>query len=1363
MSGLKNKTEDVIKEETKVVEEDSKTQLNLNKKLIVFLLRNKPDDIITKFIETSGVDINYFTNEYNPLFQLISYYRKNEKELYRYLNILIKYKVNINIIWRDGNIPLFELVKFETSASLIKLAKEGGANIYQIDKNGRNLLMYALQVRANVKLIKYLFSLNYNLGHQDNDGNTIYMYATIYYNVNTYNRVLPYLLKNFIYNTNTIITLILMGKNKTPANSNTIFEIIKFNNDIINKKNKEGETALSIAIRSFRQAKFINYLLQLGAHVDDVDKNGSSPLIIAAEVGNYSAFRYLVKYKADLNFKNSNNDTPLIMAAKSNNTDIVNLLLNYREENEIGKKSVLEKKLNPFIQGIYSRFKDDAHSDTHSDGHSDSHLDANSNSRLDVRSDSRLDVRSNSRSDVRSNSLLDVRSESRSDVRSNSCLDVRSNSRLDVRSESRLDGNSDACSYSYSEVNSEVYSDDSLSISSISQSMKILKINERNNDGDSAFTIAIKNENREMVYNLIVNGADTNVLNKKNETPLIIAVKTNNEKIVDLILNLQEEIEELDNYDENHETALMIAIKNKNLNIAKKLLMKNADITIRDQDSNTPLMVASIHSDASDLVKEILNRPNNTINLMDKNGRTALLLAIKEKCADNAKILLENGARILDVDQKKNSSLMIACKRGDIDIANYICTTYDAVDINWQNNSLNTALMKAVKNNHHSLVKNLIMNGAAIEICNKDGNTALLIACIKGRDQIVKTLLEENANIECYNNEYVTPIIAACESNNVTLAKTLIDTYNAKVNYKEPNITERMNNCFISAIENSQYDIVKLLLDNGLLVDTSNKNNVFYKLLSALITAINNSQYKIINEIKDHKQFNEVMKDFRETNVLITACKNIKKRTVDLLLQLDVNVNITDEHGNSALLEACKHPYLYSCIKEMVKRKANLNVVNDEGTSPVLNSCKNDDSKIFKYLIDKNVNIYTTDFDGNNSLMYACSYGDLNKVKYLVKKGINLNAVNSKGETALMCSVKSCNLDIVKYLLKHKADPNIVNGKHQNALVLGFLKIYESEKIVEYKNLGIIKLLIEHGSDPNLPIDEKGNSILMYLIMKDDFSMIKYLLKVSKTVNLNQRNHLGYTAFAYALKCNNFEIIDYFINNKFVDLHSEDDYGNDMIMYSTCGQSGLSIEQYKKMIKSLDDEIIDHRNHNGETYLIMATKVNHERFINILLDRGVQVNLQDSEGNTALHYAAVQGNTKTIKILLNHQAKLEIMNNKNETPLMVACRFEQKDAMAVLIENGALPFFIDNVIYKEKKTFDFKNDQKEYIDLMISHYAAQSEPVQGKYMNTANLIQRVIVFYKPAVIKDKYDKIEDQITDSLEELVEQCIDSITGA
>jgi len=112
---------------------------------------------------------------------------------------------------------------------------------------------------------------------------------------------------------------------------------------------------------------------------------------------------------------------------------------------------------------------------------------------------------------------------------------------------------------------------------------------------------------------------------------------------------------------------------------------------------------------------------------------------------------------------------------------------------------------------------------------------------------------------------------------------------------------------------------------------------------------------------------------------------------------------------------------------------------------------------------------------------------------------------------------------------------------------------------------------------------------------------------------------------------------------------------------------------------------------------------------------------------------------------------------------MVACRFEQKEAIALLLEQGALSFFVDNIIYKDKKSFDFKNDQKAYVEIMIQHYVNISDVVPENYMNTINLLQRMKIFYKPAIFKDRIDNIEEHIVDGLEEIIEQCVESITGA
>lgn len=1234
--------------------ERSNEQLRLHKKLINNFLKKNYGEGIPQFIETTGLNINFFDNEYNPLYQLICIYgpsnnqyeKQNESKFLKLLKILTPYDINYNIELTNGKIPLFELLYFDTSFRLLRFAKKHGANMFQTDKKGRNLLMYALEIKANIKTFKYLFSLNFNLSQQDNEGNTIYMYATTFYNINSYNKVLPYLLKNFIFNNNVIIILILLGKNKKPSTNDEIIDIIKNNNRLINIKNNEGDTALFIAIKNYRQIKILSYLIQLGSRLNEIDKNGSTPLMIAAEYRNFKAFKYLLEFNPELNFKNNNNDTPLHLSVKSNDTGMVKLLLQMKLK---FSHNVHDLTFNNFEENKY-------------DG---------------------LDENENFNKDALSN----------------------------------------------------------------------IKINEQDNNGETPFHVAVRKKNYEIIYDLIRCGADPKIINNKNETPLMIAAQSGDEKIVDLILEVQDNI---DDVDINHETALMIAIKKGDFGIANKLLMKGADFSIRDKDFRTPLMIASSFNRSYLIMDYILSQPNNTIDYRDKDGKTALLLAIENKSEWNVVTLFSNGALPWDCDNKKNNALIIASKVGCIQIVNFIMDTYD-IDINSRNINLNSALMKASKHGHGEIIKSLISKNAETELTNKDGSTALLIACKQGHLKIVQLLLGLNANIECHNKEGITPVIASCKSNNYILLETIITVYGAKINYDDPLIKRQMEDCFIEIIEKGHYEIVQILLNHGIKIDVSNKNNTFYRLLSALITAIGNAQYKIVEEVLSQCQFREVLKEFRQTQVLIQACRGIKRKTIEVLLKLNVDVNINDEHGNTALIEASKDSTLYNSVKNLVRKKANLNAVNDEGTSALLNSCKIPDNKIFKYLVNAGANIFISDHDGNNALMHACSYGETEKIKFLVRKRVGLNAVNNDGDTALMQSVRAGKISIVKYLLKHNVKVNVVNRKKQNALVIAFVTGYD--KVVEYKYLAIIKMLIDKNSDPNVPVDDTGNTILMFLIMKNDFSMIKYLVEHGKNININQKNHLGHNAFTYALKCNNFEIINYLIQKR-IDIHQEDDYGNDMIMYTTCN---LNPGYFIKFIQNEKHENINKCNHGKETYLIMAAKMNNERVIDAILDMNADVNLQDSQGNTALHFAASQGNVETISKLVRHQADVEIQNYKHETPIMVACRFNQADAIKALLDYGANTDFIDPAINNYTKHLDYEIDQDDYIDIMIDEYEKVSVLVPDNYISTTTLIERMRIFYTPSVYKDRFDGVEEHIVDGIEEFIQLCVETITGA
>jgi len=70
--------------------------------------------------------------------------------------------------------------------------------------------------------------------------------------------------------------------------------------------------------------------------------------------------------------------------------------------------------------------------------------------------------------------------------------------------------------------------------------------------------------------------------------------------------------------------------------------------------------------------------------------------------------------------------------------------------------------------------------------------------------------------------------------------------------------------------------------------------------------------------------------------------------------------------------------------------------------------------------------------------------------------------------------------------------------------------------------------------------------------------------------------------------------------------------------------------------------------------LIGAVLRGDKRRVVELLSMGYDPNLQDWDGDTALHYACREGDIEMVELLLRHGADPDIENNEGETPLAVA-------------------------------------------------------------------------------------------------------------
>jgi Ankyrin repeats (3 copies) len=74
-----------------------------------------------------------------------------------------------------------------------------------------------------------------------------------------------------------------------------------------------------------------------------------------------------------------------------------------------------------------------------------------------------------------------------------------------------------------------------------------------------------------------------------------------------------------------------------------------------------------------------------------------------------------------------------------------------------------------------------------------------------------------------------------------------------------------------------------------------------------------------------------------------------------------------------------------------------------------------------------------------------------------------------------------------------------------------------------------------------------------------------------------------------------------------------------------------------------------------------------------LLSDGADIDLKDSEGNTAVHTAAAQGLSKVTERLLDQGAVVNIQNEYETTPLFLACLYCRLDVVVQLLSSGADP------------------------------------------------------------------------------------------
>lgn len=193
-----------------------------------------------------------------------------------------------------------------------------------------------------------------------------------------------------------------------------------------------------------------------------------------------------------------------------------------------------------------------------------------------------------------------------------------------------------------------------------------------------------------------------------------------------------------------------------------------------------------------------------------------------------------------------------------------------------------------------------------------------------------------------------------------------------------------------------------------------------------------------------------------------------------------------------------------------------------------------------------------------------------------------------------------------------------------------------------------------------------GASILLLCIPNDkDLVLTDYF--VSKGLSLQASDDNGNTAFNYAARSGNIELLKKLLQKgvKYTD--------NALIMATQSSRRGASngIELYQYLVDELKIKP-GTINKDGQNVLhSLVRRQNQTDIVQYFMNKGVDINKADNEGNTVFINAAAGRDTALLALLLPRVKNINAANANGVTALAQALNYGSAGTVSLLLKNGA--------------------------------------------------------------------------------------------
>ncbi|MDE6661522.1 MAG: ankyrin repeat domain-containing protein [Anaeroplasmataceae bacterium] len=197
-------------------------------------------------------------------------------------------------------------------------------NVNVVDKNGMNLLSYAIKLQSN-DAVQILLRAYIDIDSMDKKGNTCFHYAVLHNRLN-YLRVLMTTNGNPMQKNKAGHTPLYLACRYRKEKMIDLY-LEKYRLDMGEKDNNEETICLA-----FIRSKAPQLLKKYGGFepwLEEPNYIGNNPLLVAAERDSRDMVEFILEYNVFVNYKNHMNETALFYAVRNKNKEIIDLLLKH--------------------------------------------------------------------------------------------------------------------------------------------------------------------------------------------------------------------------------------------------------------------------------------------------------------------------------------------------------------------------------------------------------------------------------------------------------------------------------------------------------------------------------------------------------------------------------------------------------------------------------------------------------------------------------------------------------------------------------------------------------------------------------------------------------------------------------------------------------------------------------------------------------------------------------------------------------------------------------------------------------------------------------------------------------------------------